>query len=125
MDTASTSYRVHQCSQCSGDTEYYCESCPCDLCPQCKENHVKHLKTIDHNVETYREKCSNNSKQEICVRHPSKIYGKYCEPCELAVCLHLQRHRDHIKPDAKTDSHTKQQYKGTVHTIRSDTLFNK
>lgn len=55
MDPASTICRVHQCSKCPGDTSYKCESCHCDLCPQCKESHEKDLKTIDHNVSTKKE----------------------------------------------------------------------
>lgn len=41
---------------CPGDTAYFCESCPCNLCVQCKDNHVKDLKTKDHNVMRYSDK---------------------------------------------------------------------
>eukprot|EP00105_Crassostrea_gigas_P044861 XP_019929009.1 PREDICTED: uncharacterized protein LOC109620626 [Crassostrea gigas] len=68
METASIPCKVHQCSKCPGDTEYYCVSCPCDLCPQCKEDHVKDLKTIDHDVVSHRDKINYIPTQEICRR---------------------------------------------------------
>lgn len=55
MDTANIPYSVLQCSKCPGDTEYHCISCTCDLCPQCKEKHVKDQKTIDHDVVNRRD----------------------------------------------------------------------
>ncbi|XP_065932393.1 uncharacterized protein [Magallana gigas] len=122
--TASFSFRLHQCSKCPGDTAYYCVSCPCDLCPQCKENHVKDLQTIDHDVVSHRDKINYIPTQEICVRHPSHVYTKYCEPCQVPVCYHCRKHRTHRQLDVKTAYKTKrQQHRGTIHTIRSEALF--
>ena len=124
MDTASSTYRAHKCSKCPGDTEYHCVSCPCDLCPQCKENHVKDLQTIDHDVVSHRDKINYIPTQEICVRHPSHVYIKYCEPCQVPVCYHCRKHRTHRQLDVKTAYKTKrQQHRGTIHTIRSEALF--
>ncbi|XP_065937105.1 uncharacterized protein [Magallana gigas] len=122
--TASSPYQVHQCSKCPGDAAYYCVSCPCDLCPQCKENHVKDLQTIDHDVVSHRDKINYIPTQEICVRHPSHVHTKYCEPCELPVCFHCRKHRTHRQLDVGTSYKTKrQQHRGTIHTIRSEALF--
>ncbi|XP_065937620.1 uncharacterized protein [Magallana gigas] len=124
MDTASSRYRVHLCSKCPGDTAYHCVSCPCDLCPQCKENHVKDLQTIDHDVVSHRDKINYIPTQEICVRHPSHVYTKYCEPCQVPACNNCQTHRKHTQIDVKTAYKTKrQQHRGTIHTIRSEALF--
>nr|XP_034309995.1 uncharacterized protein LOC117683909 [Crassostrea gigas] len=124
METAGTPCKVHQCSKCPGDTEYYCVSCPCDLCPQCKENHVKDLQTIDHDVVSHHDKINYIPRQEICVRHPSNVYIKYCEPCELPVCYHCRKHRKHTQIDVNTAYKIKrQQHRGTIHTIRSEALF--
>eukprot|EP00105_Crassostrea_gigas_P004634 XP_011417905.1 PREDICTED: uncharacterized protein LOC105321336 [Crassostrea gigas] len=136
MDPASTTYRVHQCSKCPRDTEYYCEPCSCDLCQKCKENHVKNLKTIDHNVVSHHEKFNNIPTQEICVRHPRKVYINYCEPCQIPVCDSCFGHKSHRFPITlfrkerhnfesiqlayKTKLH---QHRGTIHTIRSEALF--
>lgn len=57
MDEFSTEYRVLPCSKCSGDTEYFCESCICDLCQKCKVDHIKDLKTTMHWQMIYRESC--------------------------------------------------------------------
>ncbi|XP_065932173.1 uncharacterized protein [Magallana gigas] len=122
--TASSSYKVHQCSKCPGDTAYYCVSCPCDLCPQCKENHVKDLQTIDHDVVSHIDKINYIPTQEICVRHPSHVYTKYCEPCQVPACNNCQTHRKHTQIDVTTAYKTKrQQHRGTIHTIRSEALF--
>ncbi|XP_065932339.1 uncharacterized protein [Magallana gigas] len=122
--TASSPYGVNQCSKCPGDTAYHCVSCPCDLCPQCKENHVKDLQTIDHDVVSHRDKINYIPTQEVCVRHPSHVYTKYCEPCQVPVCYHCRKHRTHRQLDVKTAYKTKQQqHRGTIHTIRSEALF--
>nr|XP_034309985.1 uncharacterized protein LOC105324394 [Crassostrea gigas]XP_034309986.1 uncharacterized protein LOC105324394 [Crassostrea gigas]XP_034309987.1 uncharacterized protein LOC105324394 [Crassostrea gigas]XP_034309988.1 uncharacterized protein LOC105324394 [Crassostrea gigas]XP_034309990.1 uncharacterized protein LOC105324394 [Crassostrea gigas]XP_034309991.1 uncharacterized protein LOC105324394 [Crassostrea gigas]XP_034309992.1 uncharacterized protein LOC105324394 [Crassostrea gigas]XP_03430999 len=135
METASTPCKVHQCSKCPGDTEYYCVSCPCDLCPQCKENHVKDLQTIDHDVVSHHDKTNYIPTQEICVRHPSHVYIKYCGPCQVPVCNSCsedQSHRfksfrfaqgQHEILDIQVAYKTKrQQHRGTIHTI-SEALF--
>ncbi|XP_052693140.1 uncharacterized protein LOC128171386 [Crassostrea angulata] len=122
--TGSSPYRVHLCSKCPGDTAYYCVSCPCDLCPQCKENHVKDPQTIDHDVVSHRDQINYIPTQEICVRHPSHVYTKYCEPCQVPACNNCQTHRKHTQIDVKTAYKTKrQQHRGTIHTIRSEALF--
>ncbi|XP_052694833.1 uncharacterized protein LOC128173153 [Crassostrea angulata] len=138
MNTASSRYRVHLCSKCPGDTAYYCVSCPCDLCPQCKENHVKDLKTIDHDVVSHRDKINYIPTQEICVRHPSHFYTKYCEPCQVPVCDSWFGHKPHKPPVRsflfgkkghkiqdlqKAYKSKRQQHIGTIHTIRSEALF--
>nr|XP_034307934.1 uncharacterized protein LOC117683150 [Crassostrea gigas] len=136
MDPASTTYKVHQCSKCTGDTEYYCESCPCDLCQKCKENHVKNLQTIDHYVVSHHEKFNNIPTQEICVRHSSHVYIKYCEPCQVPVCDSCFGHKSHRFPVSlfRQSKHKilslrgayktkRQQHKGTIHSIRSEALF--
>ncbi|XP_052693968.1 uncharacterized protein LOC128172221 [Crassostrea angulata] len=124
MDRASIQFKVNLCSKCPGDKEYHCKTCPCDLCPNCKENHVKDLQTIDHDVVLHRNKINYILAQEICVRHPSHVYIKYCEPCELPVCFHCRKHRTHIQLDVNTAFQKKrQQHLGTIHAIRSETLL--
>lgn len=97
MGSSNVNYRVRQCSKCLGDNEYYCLSCPCDLCSQSKEKHVKVLKTIDRKVVLHRENFNLISKNEIWMKHPKKLYREYCEFCEQPVCNNCQRHRKHTK----------------------------
>nr|XP_019928081.2 uncharacterized protein LOC105341154 [Crassostrea gigas] len=123
---ASITYRVNLCSKCPKHTEYYCESCPCDLCLKCKENHVIDLKTVDHQIMAYRDKFNYISNEEICVRHPSNVYIKYCEPCNLPVCYFCTIHKKHKIVEFITSFKSKQQlHRGTIHTIRSETLFHR
>nr|XP_034309969.1 uncharacterized protein LOC117680564 [Crassostrea gigas] len=123
METTSTLCKVHHCSKCPGDTEYYCVSCPCDLCPQCKENHLKDLQTIDHDVASHRNILNDIQKEEYCVRHPDMLLGMYCEPCELPVCFHCTQHKEHRTVDIRAIyKTTRQQHKGTIHTF-SEALF--
>ncbi|XP_065930607.1 uncharacterized protein [Magallana gigas] len=124
MDIASSLYKVQQCRSCLGDTEYHCVSCLCDLCLQCKENHVKDLKTIDHDVVSHGDKINYIPTQEFCVRHPTLVYRKYCEPCQVPVCFHCRKHRNHSQLDVRTAYKTKRQrHRRTIHTIRSEALF--
>lgn len=121
METASNPYRVHQCSNCPRDKEYYCKSCKRGLCSECKENHVKDIKT--HNVVGYREKFKYVPKREICAKHPKTVYTWYCDLCQVPACYRCKTHRKHIETDIITAYRKKQQkLKGTVQIIRSESL---
>lgn len=124
MDAARTPYKVQQCSKCPGDKEYYCESCSSSMCPECKENHVNDLKTIEHNVMTFHEKFNYISKDETCLRHPNIIYRRYCERCQVPACNDCQNHRKHKRINVRTAYKTqRQQHETTIHTVRSEALF--
>lgn len=86
MDIASTQYKVNRCSKCQGDTQYYCKTCPCNICAECKDNHVKNFQTMNHDVMSYSGKIIHFSKQKFCVKHPSNVYRKYCESCQVPLC---------------------------------------
>lgn len=125
IDLPSTQYRVYQCFNCPGDKEYVCVSCKSGQCDKCQSEHVYNLKTIDHNVVSYREIYNNSQEKEICVKHPNVVYKNFCELCEVPICNKCTGHETHRKLDIKTAFESKRQnYKGTIHTIRSSTLFN-
>ncbi|XP_056003830.1 uncharacterized protein LOC125672861 [Ostrea edulis] len=127
MDTLglSTQLKVRQCSQCQGDTEFYCNTCKRDLCLQCKEKHVIDLHIKHHDVVIYREKFNYIPRQEICVRHPDRFYEMFCQSCELSVCFRCLEHRKHQILDIRTAYQTKrQQHREIIDTIRSETLYN-
>ncbi|XP_062591447.1 uncharacterized protein LOC134252926 [Saccostrea cucullata] len=116
--------KIHQCSQCQGDTEYYCYTCKHDLCKQCKKKHVVDLNTIYHDVVIYRE-TYNIAKQETCVRHVDTTYEMFCYSCELPVCVKCTGHRQHLTKDiVKAYKTNRQQHRGTIHNIRSEILNN-
>lgn len=112
------------CSKCLGDTVYMCRSCQCDLCTHCKEDHVKNLKTIDHKVVIYREKINRISKEEKCLKHPTKVYRIFCELCKVPVCNNCQRHRNHNQIGCRKAYIAKRHnVEETINSIRSDALL--
>lgn len=126
MDSTISQCRIKQCSKCKGDTEFFCQSCLYHLCLQCKDNHVYDLKTIDHDVVVYHEKYNCFANQEFCVRHPTRVYEMYCEPCELPVCYHCRKHRNHKKLDVRSAYEIKrQQHRTIIYTINNEALLNR
>lgn len=124
MDTASISYRVHQCSECPGDTAFICESCSCHLCPRCKDIHVTDLETADHNVVSYRSKSNYILSQNSCLRHPTNVYVNYCKHCKLPICCHCTDYRKYRTLGVtKVYRKKRKQTREIFHTIRSETLF--
>ncbi|XP_061167221.1 uncharacterized protein LOC133176065 [Saccostrea echinata] len=118
-----TQCKVRECSQCQGDTEFYCKTCKHDLCLLCKENYVLDLDTLHHEVVIYREKNDHISKQEPCVRHPNRFYKMYCHSCNLSICFQCTGHRKHKLLDIRTAYKTKRkQQREIIHSIRSETI---
>lgn len=137
MDATTTTYKVHRCSNCPGDTEYYCRSCLSDLCSQCSENHENDLKTIDHYVVFYREDYTFIPKR-FCPIHSNRVcFGrkknilqrkleKYCERCKVPVCFYCKEHRTHRHLNIITTYESKrQQHAETIYTIKSWDLFSR
>lgn len=135
MDATTTTYEVHPCSNCPGDTEYYCQMCLRDLCSQCSENHENDLKTIDHYVVFYREDFTFIPKR-FCTSHSNRVcFGrkknilqrkleKYCERCKVPVCFYCKEHRTHRHLNIITTYESKrQQHAETIYTIKSWDLF--
>ncbi|XP_056007475.1 uncharacterized protein LOC125672635 [Ostrea edulis] len=120
-----TQCKLRQCSQCQGDTEFYCNTCKRDLCLQCKEKHVNDLDTIYHDVVIYREKFNCFPLRETCVRHPKRKYRMFCDQCNYSVCKCCTDHRTHALVDLRTAYQTKrQQHREIIDNIRSETLYN-
>lgn len=114
MDTSRTHFKVHQCSKCLADTEYFCVSCSCDLCSECKENHLKDLKTIDHSVVIYRDK-DRIQKQEIYDAHSNRNDS---EPRDLPVGKPRQLNIKTTYEESKRLKH-----EDVIQTIKNEALF--
>lgn len=82
--------------------EFICTSCRCDLCSNCKEEHVIDLNTMDHDVMIFRKKMTPQPIQENCAIHTDDVYDKYCETCELPMCSSCSEHTEHKKIDLQT-----------------------
>ncbi|XP_062589331.1 uncharacterized protein LOC134250982 [Saccostrea cucullata] len=123
MEDFSTQCMIKTCSNCDGDTEFYCNTCKSNLCPQCKERHVIDLDTAYHDVVIYREKSGSIQKAEICRRHPKMIYEMYCHLCELPVSNLCIEHKSHEKLDLedaykKPDSNTKKIFTKSERSVK-------
>ncbi|XP_062581862.1 uncharacterized protein LOC134243633, partial [Saccostrea cucullata] len=132
--------KVRQCSECKGNTEYFCNTCKQDLCLQCKERHVINPNIEHHDLVLYREKYKSLTKQERCERHPDKLYDRYCLSCEVPVCVQcteyrdirmlpflflLNKHRTHEMLDLRPAYETnRRKYRGIIRKTRSDTIYN-
>lgn len=134
MNAFVTQCRVRTCSRCTGDTEYICGFCLCDLCSQCRENHVQDLKTIDHSVTLYSEQLNFIPKEETCWKHRQKL-RKYCEHCQTPVCdscaghtcksdiFHKLKNKHKMMKLQKAYRSKQKQHQNTIQIIRSGALF--
>lgn len=117
-------YKIRQCSKCTRNTEYFCKSCPCELCRQCTENHIHDLTTIDHDVVVYRDTLNFIPDRNSCVKHGSIGNGLYCKNCQTPACLICVEHKEHSLLDVKEEFKSeRKRLKEIIHTIKSATLF--
>ena len=95
MESTNTSREVNvsHCSQCQGYTEYHCRTCKRNLCSPCKQKHNMSLRTKQHKVTLYKNKCNLPRKRETCANHPDQVYEKYCASCDIPVCFYCKDHR--------------------------------
>ncbi|XP_062611194.1 uncharacterized protein LOC134273041 [Saccostrea cucullata] len=89
--------KVRQCSQCQGDTEFYCYMCQLDLCLQCKERHVTKSETKYHKIVFYITRHrSKNLTVQCKVWQCFQCQGDtefYCNTCKHDLCLQCkERH---------------------------------
>ncbi|XP_056001992.1 uncharacterized protein LOC125662743 [Ostrea edulis] len=93
MDTVgfSSQCKARQCSQCQGDTEFYCHTCKHDLCQTCREKHVTENSTQYHNTVFYLTRhCERSFTSQCKVRMCSRCQGDsefYCNTCRQNLCL--------------------------------------
>ena len=61
----------------------------------------------------------------MCAIHPDQAYERYCETCDLPVCLNCKEHKKHRLHDIRTMYEYKRKLnEETVINIRSETLYN-
>lgn len=82
------------------------------------------LKSIDHNVLTYREKVHYIPTLESYLGHPSKVDRKNCELWQVSACKDCQNHKKLRSKNVRAAYKNKRkQHERTIHTIRSEALF--
>ena len=116
--------KVKICSQCLGDTEFYCQDCEDNLCWDCKDSHVANLDTKHHYVMLYREKMNFMQKRK-CVQHENKFYDTFCKKCEIPICFQCRKHRKHDKQDIIEAYRIKrEEQRPEISQIRFEKLYN-
>lgn len=122
--TVSNHVNVRQCSQCQGYSKYYCHTCRENLCPSCKINHFFNLDTKQHKITLYKYKYRDYLDNEICARHPGKVYKLYCATCDIPACVNCKEHRQHTLQRLTTAYRRKQELLNEILTqIRVETLY--
>lgn len=109
------------CSRCERDVVYHCHTCQGDLCPQCKQMHDIDLNTKHHSIKRYRDKNTLLPKDETCSKHHTGyVFKKFCETCEVPVCLKCEDHTNHKILTFQTK--LKQNHE-SISKIRSETIY--
>ena len=111
---------VSRCSECYGDTEYYCLTCEKNLCPTCKMKHSIHLDTIEHDIKLYKYKNRVPCTREPCEKHPKQVYEMYCKVCDLPLCVHCEDHKEHNIEDIMAVFEEQKQ----IINVKRDTFYN-
>lgn len=84
------------------------------------------LKSIDHNVLTYREKVHYIPTLESYLGHPSKVDRKNCELWQVSASKDCQNNKKHRSKNVRAAYKNKRkQHERTIHTIRSEALFQR
>ena len=116
---------IKHCSLCPGTTEYYCHDCKSDLCRPFKEMHVDMLDIKRHSTSIYSRKFNNDPRREVCPEHQGQVIDMYCVPCDLPVCFHCRKHRNHIVQYTSTVSENKRmQFNNTIINISCQSIYN-
>lgn len=119
-----SSVNVKICSRCEGSSKYFCHFCLQELCQDCKHRHVIDLDTKSHNITLYRERFKYCKSHEKCPKHPDHIFEMYCELCNIPVCFHCRKHRNHMLLCIRTAYEAKRkQQNETIVNIRSEYIY--
>lgn len=117
--------RAPRCSQCHvEDTEYYCNTCKCEMCLRCKERHVINLHARYHDVMIYNERYETLPILEDCARHLGNKCKKFCVHCSVPFCVKCRNHFFHkVVNLRKVHDKDVGQHRHVIHNIRSDFIF--
>ncbi|XP_065928545.1 E3 ubiquitin-protein ligase TRIM71-like [Magallana gigas] len=87
--------RCHSCD--TPKPPLHCNICEVHLCRDCEKNHLLD-DSIKHNVVLFEFRgCITK-----CQKHSTEICDRYCEQCDIPICVHCtssKRHRGHVFVD--------------------------
>ena len=64
--------------------------------------HVDILDIKCHNVTAYRGKINNVPRHEHCTEHPDEVIEMFCEQCDIPVCSHCIKLKQHKLDNTRT-----------------------
>ena len=76
--------------------KFYCWTCGKDLCPKCKDGHLKNF--FQHNVVPFAERPDSDYVAKLqCKTHEGYASQYWCETCKAQLCVSCiaNEHRDH------------------------------
>eukprot|EP00105_Crassostrea_gigas_P011188 XP_011426745.1 PREDICTED: uncharacterized protein LOC105327813 [Crassostrea gigas] len=94
-------YLVCGTEDCEKNCQFYCNDCHHPMCEQCRDEHQKNRKTMNHEVVPYKQRKRQLPMQK-CKIHPTKDIDLLCEECQIPLCSKCattKKHRGHVFTD--------------------------
>ena len=95
--TASAQHFV-ECDQCEEKpAQYFCKTCPGQLCKECKTEHKNRKITKNHEISDFNTKNEAFSGLLYCSDHKRKQIECFCENCKIPICTEciIESHNGH------------------------------
>ena len=87
--------------------------------------HVDILDIKYHNVTVNRGKFRIPVRREMCTEHPDQVIEMYCEQCDIPVCFHCRKHRNHIVQSTSAVFENKRiQFNNIIINISCQSIYN-
>lgn len=84
-----------ECSNCTDISQYYCNPCHMQLCEKCKENHLKSLDFLHHEILSIHQQQPVTFPTENCNVHPSNVVISCCDTCLIPLCFRCAANPEH------------------------------
>ncbi|XP_052677259.1 uncharacterized protein LOC128158446 [Crassostrea angulata] len=94
-------YLVCGTEDCKKNCQFYCNDCHHPMCEQCRDEHQKNRKTMNHELVLYKQRKRQLPMQK-CKIHPTKDIDLLCEECQIPLCSKCattKEHRGHVFTD--------------------------
>ena len=87
-------YLVCGIEDCQQNGQFHCTDCHRPLCEQCRDDHLKSLKTKLHEIVLYRHR-KQQLPVEKCELHPTRNVDMVCEECKISLCSKCSTRKEH------------------------------
>ena len=79
---------------CQENGQFYCNACHRLLCEQCRDGHLKDLKTKDHDIVINRYR-KHKLPEEKCELHQTRNDDMFCRECKTPLCSKCSTMKEH------------------------------